>query len=122
MTTAKSSQPLVSPKRSSQMLSNRVDGKFVNSPNKNHSSSASFWQVSKAYFTAKRQTPRPTADIPVLPIQAEQLEAHHDAIFRLGHSTMLIHLNGKFILTDPQGNRMSGFRSHFYMLTDLETN
>ena len=21
-----------------------------------------------------------------------------------------------------QGNRMSGFRSHFYMLTDLETN
>lgn len=23
---------------------------------------------------------------------------------------------------DPQGNRMSGFRSHFYMLTDLETN
>ena len=23
---------------------------------------------------------------------------------------------------DKQGNRMSGFRSHFYMLTDLETN
>ncbi|MGF1742974.1 MBL fold metallo-hydrolase [Vibrio profundum] len=87
--------------KSSQLLSNRVEGKFVNSPSQNHSSSANFWQVSKAYFTAKRQTPRPTADIPVLPIQAEQLAAHHDAIFRLGHSTMLIRLNGKFILTDP---------------------
>ena len=25
-------------------------------------------------------------------------------------------------LSPTQGNRMSGFRSHFYMLTDLETN
>lgn len=44
----------------------------------------------------------PEGDIPVLPITRAQLLAAPDAtVFRLGHSTVLLKLNGAFWLTDP---------------------
>ena len=44
----------------------------------------------------------PEGDIPVLPITRAQLLAAPDAtIFRIGHSTVLLKLNGAFWLTDP---------------------
>jgi L-ascorbate metabolism protein UlaG (beta-lactamase superfamily) len=44
----------------------------------------------------------PPAPLPVTPITSEQLrQAPDGSIYRLGHSTVLMKLNGKFWLTDP---------------------
>ncbi|MCL9780701.1 MBL fold metallo-hydrolase [Vibrio sp. S4M6] len=88
--------------RSYKVASNRIHNKFVNAPNPNNEDpSASLWQISRAYFTAERQGREPESQIPVLPIQPAQLDKQHNSIFRLGHSTVLMQLDGKLILTDP---------------------
>jgi L-ascorbate metabolism protein UlaG (beta-lactamase superfamily) len=57
-----------------------------------------FWKVM---FNKPKNTV-PTGTIPVLAVTREQLlAAPDDTVFRLGHSTMLIKLQGAFYLTDP---------------------
>jgi L-ascorbate metabolism protein UlaG (beta-lactamase superfamily) len=44
----------------------------------------------------------PKVEIPVIPLTTEQLLAAPDgSLYRLGHSTVLLKLRGKFFLTDP---------------------
>ncbi len=53
-------------------------------------------------LTHKRHAATPAAPIPLQPLSAAALHAAPDAsVFRLGHSTLLLKLNGAFLLTDP---------------------
>lgn len=55
----------------------------------------------KMLFQKPRST-RPVGEIPVQPLTREQLFAAPDhSVFRLGHSTVLLKMRGKFWLTDP---------------------
>lgn len=57
-----------------------------------------FWRM---LFHKPRNT-RPVGAIPVQPLTREQLVAAPDqSVFRLGHSTVLLKLRGKFWITDP---------------------
>ncbi|NWA01681.1 MBL fold metallo-hydrolase [Pseudomonas gingeri] len=57
-----------------------------------------FW---KMLFQKPRNT-RPASRVPVAALSREQLLAAPDfSVFRLGHSTLLLKLHGKFWLTDP---------------------
>lgn len=57
-----------------------------------------FWNM---LFNKPRST-RPVGKIPVQPLTREQLLAAPDhSVFRLGHSTVLLKMRGKFWVTDP---------------------
>ncbi|UUQ63525.1 MBL fold metallo-hydrolase [Pseudomonas fuscovaginae UPB0736] len=57
-----------------------------------------FWRMT---FQKPRNT-RPVGSVPVQALSREQLLAAADfSVFRLGHSTLLLKLHGKFWLTDP---------------------
>jgi L-ascorbate metabolism protein UlaG (beta-lactamase superfamily) len=62
-------------------------------------------------FNKPRDT-RPAAPIPVAPLTRADLDAApDDSLWRLGHSTVLLKLEGRFWLTDPVfGERASPFR------------
>ena len=65
-------------------------------------SMSSYWKMIKAYINAKRVEAEPKNNIPVSNITEEQLFVDtFDAVFRLGHSSLLIRLDGEFILIDP---------------------
>ena len=75
--------------------------KFANLATPKNTEKASFWQISSAYFNAERVAPAPTLAIPVTTVTTEQLQEPSDALFRLGHASMAIRLNGQLIITDP---------------------
>jgi L-ascorbate metabolism protein UlaG (beta-lactamase superfamily) len=53
-------------------------------------------------FTAKPKTTMPSRPLPVRSLRAAEIEEAPDAsLWRLGHSTMLLKLDGRFWLTDP---------------------
>ena len=80
-------------------------GKFANSEIDYNSGLGDIWKISKMYFTAKRNVPEPQLPVPVKPISIEQLLAgKEDIIYRLGHSTILMRLDGELILIDPVFN------------------
>ena len=57
-----------------------------------------FWKM----IFQKPASTRPTGVIPVKPLTREQLaEAADFSVYRLGHSTLLLKLRGKYWLTDP---------------------
>lgn len=54
------------------------------------------------FFFDKPSNTQPAAPVPVRPLTREQLLAAPDnTVYRLGHSTVLLKLNGAFFLTDP---------------------
>ena len=56
----------------------------------------------KALFTKRGKHTKPKNPLPLLPIpQEELLNASHDVIYRLGHSTVLMRQDSKYFLTDP---------------------
>ena len=56
----------------------------------------------KAFITTKRKEPSPVSKIHVKPLTAITLIAiEENIIVRLGHSTILMKFNGKFVLIDP---------------------
>lgn len=57
-----------------------------------------FWNM----LFNKPRTTRPVGAIPVEPLTREQLwNAPDHSVFRLGHSTVLLKMRGKFWVTDP---------------------
>ncbi len=58
--------------------------------------------ISWKFLTGKTDATVPQMPIPVLPLTAAALlEAPDGSLYRLGHSTILLKLNGEFWLTDP---------------------
>ena len=78
------------------------DGRFRNAVPRRRQGVAEmlslFWKVS----TTKPKTAVPDAPLPVQPLTPADIEAAPDAsLWRLGHSTMLLKLDGRYWLTDP---------------------
>ncbi|MDF5507330.1 MBL fold metallo-hydrolase, partial [Vibrio parahaemolyticus] len=76
--------------------------KFSNIELEYKSGLGDMFEIMKAYFTTERLNPTPTIEIPVHAITARQLlEEQDDVIYRLGHSSVLMKLDGKLVMTDP---------------------
>ena len=76
--------------------------KFENTDIAYQSGLSDIWSIAKSYMTTKRLHPTPEAEVPVKPMTATSLSfSTEDQIFRLGHSTLLIRIDGEYILLDP---------------------
>jgi L-ascorbate metabolism protein UlaG (beta-lactamase superfamily) len=76
--------------------------KFYNSEIYYQTHLSNVWDIAMAYLSADRKAAMPTKDIPLNQLSRLKLENDEsDAIFRLGHSSLLIRLNREFILIDP---------------------
>ncbi len=77
------------------------NGKFANEAEMKE---VGFFKAIYGYFTAEQKDKAPTKPIPLNSLTAEgllTLEASEPSLYRLGHSTMLMWLDGNFWLTDP---------------------
>lgn len=81
---------------------NNNNGKFVNTEKRYETDVNNLWDIAKAYIKSKRLSPKPTKVMPTENLSRDELEqGSEDVLYRLGHSTILMRLNGEFILTDP---------------------
>jgi L-ascorbate metabolism protein UlaG (beta-lactamase superfamily) len=81
---------------------NKQPKKFTNTEIEHKTSFSDFYAMLKAYWNDKRTLATPSFDIPVQPLTAEQLtQDKFDAVYRLGHSTILLRIDHEFILIDP---------------------
>lgn len=57
----------------------------------------------KAYLGTERVEPTPAAPLPLRRIPAAELQARSGeaTVYRLGHSSVLMRLDGEYVLTDP---------------------
>ncbi|WP_375754131.1 MBL fold metallo-hydrolase [Vibrio sp. HN007] len=77
-------------------------GKFRNSEIQYETSMGNIWDYFKKSMEVKREAAVPNGEIPVQQLSNEVLENQtEDAIYRLGHSTILMKLNGEYVMTDP---------------------
>lgn len=75
---------------------------FKNTELEYSSNWSNIWEITKAYWNNENQHKTPALSIPVLPLSADELQnEQQDAVFRLGHSSILMRLNGEFVLADP---------------------
>ncbi|WP_444907192.1 MBL fold metallo-hydrolase [Microbulbifer sp. SSSA008] len=77
--------------------------KFRNSDTDYKVSSAGIVEMIGAYIKADRAAPAPVKPIPLRQIPAAELAAPvaEGAVYRLGHSTVLIRVDDQYVLTDP---------------------
>lgn len=76
--------------------------KFHNSEWQYKTSLGEMVDIFKSYFTTERINPTPSIDIPVQSITADQLlNEQQDVVYRLGHSSVIMKLAGKLVMTDP---------------------
>ncbi|AZG71705.1 MBL fold metallo-hydrolase [Shewanella livingstonensis] len=63
---------------------------------------SSLWPIAKAYWSTKRQAPIPKDAIPLQTLTPDILaQSTEDAVYRLGHSTLLMRIDGEYLLIDP---------------------
>lgn len=80
----------------------RVDGKFRNPVAMQKLGGLDTMKLMWAFAVGKPAGTVPTKAVPVQALsQAQLLAAPDNTLFRLGHSTLLLKLNGHFFLTDP---------------------
>ncbi|WED27791.1 MBL fold metallo-hydrolase [Vibrio sp. DW001] len=78
------------------------EGKFVNTEIKYNPSLGNLWDMVVERFNTKRTAAEPAGEVPLKSLSQAQLQSSdEDAIFRLGHSTILMRLNGEYVMTDP---------------------
>jgi L-ascorbate metabolism protein UlaG (beta-lactamase superfamily) len=84
-----------------------VDGRFRNAaPRPALARSKSRWKLMWEVFFEKPSNTRPHAPIPVHKLTRAELDAAPDrSLYRLGHSTLLLKLRGRWWLTDPVFSR-----------------
>jgi len=70
---------------------------FANSSKTDDGSNA-FWSILWKYLSTKVQDKVPTSALPVLPMD---FNGSGDAVWRICHSTVLLRLDGQYLLTDP---------------------
>lgn len=81
-----------------------ADGKFRNQKEFVMNDSATLARIAWRYMTEKRTDAQPAADIPLTTLNKAQLQADNHtgtALYRLGHSSMLLAVEGEFWLIDP---------------------
>lgn len=90
--------PVASYPQSSQF----VDGKFRNTAPRYKPGTRKLLEVMWRFAVGKPQDARPHQPLPVHALMRSDLLAATDlSLWRLGHSTMLLKINGQFWLTDP---------------------
>lgn len=78
------------------------NGRFQNTEVAYKTELSSVWSIIKAYIKDDRTAAIPEFPIPVIPVTRDMLLAlDHDAIIRLGHSSLLLKIDGEFVLLDP---------------------
>ncbi|MEZ0308274.1 MAG: MBL fold metallo-hydrolase [Ramlibacter sp.] len=80
------------------------DCRFQNMPNPQLKAGQTQWKIWSRFLTANKQGTVPVDPIPVRPVDKAKLEALDPAanhIIRLGHSSHLLKLLGKYWLIDP---------------------
>jgi len=78
------------------------ENSFLNTEKQIDTGISNMWSIAKAYWNDKRTDANPKFDIPVMPLEpAKLISESTDALFRLGHSTILLRVDGEFILFDP---------------------
>lgn len=77
------------------------DGRFVNARARPKSSSSNILRLLWNFYFNKPSDCEPTQPIPVEPVCKKRLEAAPDCLVRLGHSSVLVKINGRYLLTDP---------------------
>ncbi|WP_035024345.1 MBL fold metallo-hydrolase [Enterovibrio calviensis] len=79
----------------------RYPAKFVNS-DPAFVAQGNLFEIIKAYFTVERKNPTPTFALPVQAITAKQLLTEKsDVVYRLGHSSVVMKLDGQLVMADP---------------------
>ena len=80
------------------------EGKFVNPIEAPMMAPGSTWKYIKKSYFSKRIDPKPTGKLPMKPIQPDewtQKDPENVSFAWLGHSSILIAVDGKTILVDP---------------------
>lgn len=81
---------------------NEATQTFENSEIKYTSHFSQIWKIAKAYWSDSRKFAVPTDAIPMATLTKEILtSSNEDAVFKLGHSSVLLRIDGEFILLDP---------------------
>ena len=87
-----------------QNSSQYKNGQFVNPIDVPMIAPGSTWKLIKKYTITPRIDPKPTGDLPVKPIQlGDWTELDKEKLYFawLGHSSILIAVDGKTVLVDP---------------------
>ncbi|NVK23976.1 MAG: MBL fold metallo-hydrolase [Gammaproteobacteria bacterium] len=85
-----------------QLNAEQQQTKFKNTELEYKTNFSDLFKMIKAYWNDTRSEPVPNIDVPVTPIDIDKLVSEtEDALFRLGHSTVLVRLDQEFILFDP---------------------
>ncbi|RXJ74385.1 hydrolase [Veronia nyctiphanis] len=75
---------------------------FINTEYVERPGAGSLLAVAKDYLSSERLRPEPIKPLPVQTITADQLTVEkQNVVYRIGHSTLLLKLDGQLILTDP---------------------
>ncbi|WP_282109678.1 MBL fold metallo-hydrolase [Shewanella algicola] len=75
---------------------------FANSEKVYQAGLSSLWPIAKAYWHTQRKAPAPKHDVPLITLTADILaQTIEDAVYRLGHSTLLMRIDGEYVLIDP---------------------
>ncbi len=78
------------------------DGKFQNQQVSYETTLSDMLEMIKAHFTSKREAPMPATELPYRRLSAYELGSESDPVlYRLGHSSVLMRLDGEYLLTDP---------------------
>ncbi|SHI11239.1 MBL fold metallo-hydrolase [Ferrimonas marina] len=78
------------------------DSKFVNRAGQVDSGDGNLGKILKRWLFERRTDPTPADALPIQhPTQAELAATSGDLALRLGHSTILLRLDGDYFLTDP---------------------
>ncbi|MCO7225638.1 MBL fold metallo-hydrolase [Pleionea sp. CnH1-48] len=80
------------------------EGKFSNPVPIRDLVSGNYWSLLKRYMFEKRESPAPISDIPLHKLDFAQLTALPNdriSVIRLGHSSIMLKVNGDFWLLDP---------------------
>lgn len=77
--------------------------KFYNAGMESSAGASNLWEIAKMYLRTERAAPKPSGPLPMREIPAAELaEPTAEAkVYRLGHSSVLIHMDGATVLTDP---------------------
>lgn len=80
------------------------DGQFINTEPFSQPGFGDKLKIAKRFLFEKRVNTEPQFALPVTPIDPVELSApapNESAVFRLGHSSILMALNGEYWITDP---------------------
>ncbi|WP_350432139.1 MBL fold metallo-hydrolase [Shewanella sp. H8] len=81
---------------------NKNNKPFTNSEKAYQAGLSSIWPIAKAYWKTQRQAPAPKDAVPLIALTADILaQSTEDAVYRLGHSTLLMRIDGEYLLIDP---------------------